>query len=429
MTERLEEGYRADLAVADVHDIDDTNHTVAVDFPHEVLDGYRTDWGRGCWDESFAQRLPVMVVNHDPNSLIGSGLRAENLGSKSRLIGRFADFNEVPKARETFSLVRDGHYPGWSFHYIDGRTVPHPNIRSARRFVKAKMLEFSPVPFPSIPGAVAVGLRSDQEAPTLDIPTIDEILRLHREQVITDDGLRALVAEHHPTFKDHIRLVTPSPETQVTDALAPLVDAGLRNVTVSVDAEGKITAGTGSGTRAVDTDDAAQLAAAVDASLDEAVTLVGDPDGWRSLPDNVQQSLALVAAAGVAADELLVVMGVDDIDSGQRAVLSAADRDNLPDDAFAYIEPGGTKDGSGKTIPRDKRHFPIPDAGHVKNALARIAQNAKFGTEAKPKVLAAAKKFGVTIDESGSRSQEDEPIDGPELQADFDRVLDRLKIS
>lgn len=78
-----------------------------------------------------------------------------------------------------------------------------------------------------------------------------------------------------------------------------------------------------------------------------------------------------------------------------RAQMSQAEIDNLPDSAFAYIQPGGKKDASGKTVPRSLRHFPIHDAAHVRNALARIAQGAQFGQEALPAVKAAAKKFGV----------------------------------
>lgn len=77
--------------------------------------------------------------------------------------------------------------------------------------------------------------------------------------------------------------------------------------------------------------------------------------------------------------------------------MSRADINNLPDSDFAYIEPGGSKDSGGRTTPRSKRHFPIQDAAHVRDALARIAQGAKFGQEALPKVRAAAKKFGVDV--------------------------------
>jgi HK97 family phage prohead protease len=81
--------------------------------------------------------------------------------------------------------------------------------------------------------------------------------------------------------------------------------------------------------------------------------------------------------------------------------MSAASINDLPDNAFAYIEPGGKKDSTGKTTPRGNRHFPIQDPAHVRNALARIAQGAKFGQEALPAVRAAAAKFGIKVGESG----------------------------
>ncbi|HEY1705622.1 MAG TPA: HK97 family phage prohead protease [Trebonia sp.] len=83
------------------------------------------------------------------------------------------------------------------------------------------------------------------------------------------------------------------------------------------------------------------------------------------------------------------------------AVLSSSARDNLPDSAFGYIEPGGKK-VNGKTVPGSKRHFPIHDSNHVKNALARIAQGARFGDQAKGKVMAAAKRMGIDHDEASS---------------------------
>jgi HK97 family phage prohead protease len=79
----------------------------------------------------------------------------------------------------------------------------------------------------------------------------------------------------------------------------------------------------------------------------------------------------------------------------QRKQLSTAEMNDLPDSAFAYIQPGGKLDSSGKTVPRSYRHFCIVDAAHVRNALARIGQGAAFGKQALPAVLKAAKKFGV----------------------------------
>jgi len=79
-----------------------------------------------------------------------------------------------------------------------------------------------------------------------------------------------------------------------------------------------------------------------------------------------------------------------------KADLSTKDQNDLPDSAFAYIEPGGTKDADGKTTPRSLRHFNISDKAHADNAAARIAQGAKFGDKAKSKVEAAQRKFGET---------------------------------
>lgn len=79
-----------------------------------------------------------------------------------------------------------------------------------------------------------------------------------------------------------------------------------------------------------------------------------------------------------------------------KAALSSAQMNDLPDSDFAYIERGGTKDDSGKTVPRSKRHFPINDAAHVRNALARAPQS-PFGDKAMPKIKEAAKKFGIEV--------------------------------
>ena len=76
--------------------------------------------------------------------------------------------------------------------------------------------------------------------------------------------------------------------------------------------------------------------------------------------------------------------------------LSSAAINDLPDSAFAHIEPGGTKDAQGKTVPRSKRHFPVHDEAHTRNALSRAPQS-PFGKAAMPKILSAARKFGIQV--------------------------------
>lgn len=82
----------------------------------------------------------------------------------------------------------------------------------------------------------------------------------------------------------------------------------------------------------------------------------------------------------------------------QKKAMTGKSMNDLPDSAFAYIEPGGKKDSEGKTTPRSKRHFPVHDAAHTRNALARMSQS-PFGDKAKAKVHAAAKKFGIEVSE------------------------------
>jgi len=81
-----------------------------------------------------------------------------------------------------------------------------------------------------------------------------------------------------------------------------------------------------------------------------------------------------------------------------KAVWSTAMQNDLPDSAFLYISPGGSKDAEGKTTPRSLRHFPFKEASgkvdvvHVRNALARIPQ-ADIPDSAKAAATARASKL------------------------------------
>jgi len=86
---------------------------------------------------------------------------------------------------------------------------------------------------------------------------------------------------------------------------------------------------------------------------------------------------------------------------------------NLNDDCFAYIEPGGEKDEQGKTTPRSLRHFPYKDAqgnlsaDHVRNGLARLGQElgdwatADAKAQIKKKLCAAAKELEIESEVCG----------------------------
>lgn len=65
---------------------------------------------------------------------------------------------------------------------------------------------------------------------------------------------------------------------------------------------------------------------------------------------------------------------------------------DLPDSSFGWIEPGGSKDESGKTAPRSLRHLPFKDkdgkvdAAHARNALARLDQVKGMPSETRDKL-------------------------------------------
>jgi HK97 family phage prohead protease len=110
-----------------------------------------------------------------------------------------------------------------------------------------------------------------------------------------------------------------------------------------------------------------------------------------------------------------------------RAVMSAAEQNNLPDSSFAYIEPGGSRDASGRTVPRSKRHFPVHDEAHIRNALSQ-APKSPFGKKALPAIMAAARKNGIKVGADTRASFGETPPDGwperrftrfpPEIRAD-----------
>jgi hypothetical protein len=113
--------------------------------------------------------------------------------------------------------------------------------------------------------------------------------------------------------------------------------------------------------------------------------------------------LSLVAVPGIPETNVQVLEKLVDTrvtEALKKAGIQESEWDNeyinnLPDDAFAYIESGGQKDEQGKTVPRSLRHLPYKnaegnlDADHVRNALARLDQTA-ISAEAK---AAATKKL------------------------------------
>ena len=76
------------------------------------------------------------------------------------------------------------------------------------------------------------------------------------------------------------------------------------------------------------------------------------------------------------------------------ATLTEKQRDELPDEAFAYIDKSG------------ERHLPIHDESHARNALSRWSQTdfeSKAAKErARKRILEAARKFEIDVGEDNA---------------------------
>lgn len=140
---------------------------------------------------------------------------------------------------------------------------------------------------------------------------------------------------------------------------------------------------------------------------------IRDLIGKTAEPTPQEETVTMTGSPGAIAKLMHeAAIRAADRDNVEKAEKSTKEINDLPDSDFAYIEPGGSKDDEGKTVPRDKRHFPIMDAAHVRNALARIGQGAKFGQEALPKVRSAAKKFGIDETKKMVGGDLDDGVDG-----------------
>lgn len=98
--------------------------------------------------------------------------------------------------------------------------------------------------------------------------------------------------------------------------------------------------------------------------------------------------------------------------SDEKAKLTAKEENALSDSDFAYIDSDG------------KRHLPVNDAAHTRNALARFDQTHFESDAAKgkayKKVLAAAKKFDIAV-------SEEKAMHGKKIKSMLSGMIDKMK--
>lgn len=128
----------------------------------------------------------------------------------------------------------------------------------------------------------------------------------------------------------------------------------------------------------------------------KAIAAVGE-----GFPQQIQDCMDMTGNVDVLEAEAMIAKDFRDMPVGEKVsswiekkTLSYKTKKNLPDSEYALVY----KDPNGNTV----RKYVISDKAHVRNALARAAQQIKAGGEgaadakkALPKIHAAAKKMGI----------------------------------
>lgn len=106
---------------------------------------------------------------------------------------------------------------------------------------------------------------------------------------------------------------------------------------------------------------------------------------------------------------------------------------DLPDSAFAVIEPGGRKDEEGKTVPRSLRHLPHHNASgavdipHLRSANSRVKQMTNLSEELREKALehldAHKRELGIGDHGEEAVTQKDGEVMGGEVPTWADGII------
>lgn len=184
-------------------DIDEDKRQVLVEFPHDVVDSYKTKFGTRAFSESFERHLPTMCWQHDIKDPIGHALQAQVGPRVNEIRGQFDNFDAVPHAKRAFHQIQSGTIEDFSFGFRNAH-YERKDRAGVRRISKAFMAEFSPVTIGSIPGAKAVGLREDGNTVEYEL---DQILRLRESNLMTVETAASLIKENYPEMAEHITIV------------------------------------------------------------------------------------------------------------------------------------------------------------------------------------------------------------------------------
>lgn len=375
-------------AVAGV-DTDGDRHHVTQEYPLGIVDKYRTVWLPETFRRSWEERLPALCWMHNLKEPIGRAVAAEVVNQNHRgekvqvaqVRSRFSRFAQVPQAERAFVQIEDGDLTDFSFGFTQlapGRAWRGSNGVRAEAIPLARMNETSPVTIGAIPGAMATSVR---EETGMAIPTLEEIMAMRRHGLIDAGGAAELARQILPEgMREHI--VVSATRDDGTDDDDPSPE---------------------------------DCAEALDATLDAAQGLIDGLDEGvvDGLPADLQQALALVAAAGVTSDALLDAMGIDDPDDVDDDPGVRADLSNKAWSGFSqsdYTPAQWAKaclidKGEGDKDSKDRYALPVlePDGTLNKAALSAAAGRLNQVDASEEAKKAAAKKLMSLYNQAGMK--------------------------
>ena len=144
----------------------------------DVVDQGKDSVSPGAFAESLKQRMPKMLLNHDPGEVIGVWDKAFEDQRGLMLQGRLN--MDIQKGREVFSNIKMGALDGLSIGY---RTDDSEQVKGVRVLKKLSLFEVSVVTFPML-----------QEALISDAKNLTDLKRLV-EDAARDAGISAREAK------------------------------------------------------------------------------------------------------------------------------------------------------------------------------------------------------------------------------------------
>lgn len=223
------------------------------------------------WEQPLPPRI-TMDVDHgmSVSSTVGSGVPSIENG-EMHVRGTYAS---IPRAQEVRALVREGHVTKTSVAFLRKSATDAKGVKS----VKRELLN----------GAFVA------------IPSNDEARVLASKSAAAKEGRRNSAGDHASIQGIH----------DYASALGAYCDNGKSAARKDADTE--------------QADDPGTLAQGVDAAIDEAIDLFAQVDA-TTLPEPVQQAIALITSADATVDELLAALGVADPDETDDQTAGAAD--------------------------------------------------------------------------------------------------------